>query len=465
MNNNKLIKKTVMYLIGNFSSKILSALLIPLYAFYVTTEDFGNFDFMQTLMSMLAPIIVLAIWESILKFSLSSQSSEHRTEVINNGLVFSILTIGLFLVTAPFLNSFFKFNIPYFSLFLAMVTTYILSQIMQYASRALQENKVFVISGILSTIINFIFIMILVVGRGLGIKGLLISYILGQLFICIYISYSIKIFSNFKFKELNLKLLNEMIKYSAPLVLNLISVWSLNGFGRFLINNNIGSGANGLYSFAFKFSLLITMFGSVVNMAFIEETILFVNNKNFIPHFEKQIMNITKLFMWICLLAIPVIAIFYSFIEETDYSATIIYTYPLILYSFYTILSTNIGTIFQATGQTRILFKTTLIGAVANVFISVSLITNFGIWSIIIGQLIGGLIVCLLRYIEAIRNYKIKVYFLKLVSMNITIVLIGFLSNYFKAVGNIFIFLILCIVFYTKNKTQINSIINKIVRR
>lgn len=444
MKNDSLIKKSLMYMIGNFSSKILSALLIPLYAFYISSADLGYFDYLQTLTSMLSPIVVLAIWESILKFALSEESEMEKQKVVNNGLFFSFCMLFFFLLLGILFKHVFFNNFNKYYLFLLMTFMFILGQVLQYVSRALQKNKVFVISGIISTIINFLFVIALVVFGKKGIDGLLVSYILGQLSISIYIIFSIKLHQLIKFKNIDYILMLNMIKYSAPLVLNLISVWSLSGFGRFLITNNLGVEANGLYSFAFKFSLLISMVGSVVNMAFIEETILTVKSSDFILNYEKQVINIATLFFNICVLALPIILVFYNFLESTDYYKTYIYIGPLILYAFYNILSTNIGTIFQAHGQTHILFLTTMFGAAINIIISVLLINVLGIWAIVLAQLIGSIVVSFTRYYLAYKKYRVNVYSFKLFVMTLIYLVIYFVSFKINLLGN----LILATVFF-----------------
>lgn len=68
MEGKKLIKKTGLYFIGNLSSKILTFVLVPIYAFYIKSEELGEFDYAQTIMNIIVPICFVAIWEAILKF-------------------------------------------------------------------------------------------------------------------------------------------------------------------------------------------------------------------------------------------------------------------------------------------------------------------------------------------------------------------------------------------------------------
>ena len=70
----RLLKKIGLYFIGNLASKILSAILIPIYAFYVSSSDLGIFDYSQTLMQIIVPIVYFSIWEAILKYVILADS-------------------------------------------------------------------------------------------------------------------------------------------------------------------------------------------------------------------------------------------------------------------------------------------------------------------------------------------------------------------------------------------------------
>ena len=47
--------------IGNFASKLLSFLLVPLYTNVLTTKEYGTFDIVVTTISLLLPILSVNI--------------------------------------------------------------------------------------------------------------------------------------------------------------------------------------------------------------------------------------------------------------------------------------------------------------------------------------------------------------------------------------------------------------------
>ncbi|MDT2971953.1 lipopolysaccharide biosynthesis protein [Enterococcus casseliflavus] len=420
MNNSSFIRKIGIYFIGNFSSKMFSALLIPIYAFYVSSRDLGYFDYYQSIMLMLAPILVVAIWESILKFVLNEQTQKRKNHVIRTGVLFSLamLTISYLLSMMFFLIFFNNYNSWF--LLINMILLYTLGQIWLYSTRALQKNKIFAMGGIISTGANLLFILLFIIIFNFGLKGLLLSFFLGQLTLIIYLEKKTNILKLvFKNEKLDVLLLKRMLKYSAPLVLNLVSIWGLSSFGRFIIIYFLGAEMNGVYSFANKFSLIVNMLGTIVNMAFIEEALIANKDSDFRLKFENQVNNMMKIFMEFCLILIPAIVIFYKFLGNTDYNKSLILVFPLIMYAILNIISTNVATVYQAKEQTNILLFTTVIGALVNVVFSIVFINILGIWSIILGQIIGSFTMLLTRTkiakLKFSIDYNWKVFFLLIV--------------------------------------------------
>lgn len=399
MVNKSLIKKSGLYFVGNLSSKIMSALLIPIYAFYVSADDLGYFDFSQTIMGILSPIIILAIWEAILKFVLSEDDISIKRKIMTTSALFSIIMAIVFILGAIVFNLIYEQSIKYISLIIAMIALHSLVYVWQYYARASANNKLYVIAGILSTMVNFLFVIILVIFMKMGLLGLLLAYNIGQFSIIIIIEKQIGVIRNLKLRDFEFGILKKMILFSSPLVLNLISAWIISGFGRLIVTKELGTEANGLYSFANKFSLLITMIGTVVTMAIIEEAILSVKTKGLDSNFNKTLEQLFKVFQSFALLAMPAIVMFYTIISNTDYYNSLIFTPWLLLYAVTNTMASNIGSVFQAISKTKYQFITTMLGGIVTVVVSICFIESLEITAVIIGQILGALTMMISRYI------------------------------------------------------------------
>lgn len=461
MKKNNIVRKSMFYFIGNLSSKIVSSMLVPLYAFYISVEDLGYYDYSQTIMNILVPFAFLAIWEAILKFVLSEQDINTRNKYIATSSVFTIVSSLLISICIYLFNFIFNSNISYIGYINLMIIVSAISQIWQYYARALNKNKIYVYTGILGAVLNFLLVIVLMVILDMKLEGLYISYIISNLCIFLILEYKIQIFKIIKIKNISLKYLVIMLKYSVPLVFNLTSMWLITGFGRFIITNRLGSEINGLYAFANKFSVIVNMFGAVINMAVIEEAILSVNENELGKKFKNIVENLFKMFQSAIIIALPVIMIFYFFIRNTGYFISYTYVYWLLIYAVTMTMSTNIGSIFQSTNKTNYLFGTTIIGGLVTIIISYCFINKIGIYSVLIAQNAGALAMLFARYFFAKRFINFKINWKPIVLMLILYIFSSFIYSKSVLIISFTYSIVSIIVLYFINKEQIDFLIKK----
>lgn len=395
--NKRLAKKSFIYFIGNLSSRILNFLLVPLYAYTVSTNDLGNYDYVITLANIIVPIVYMNIWEAILKFFLSKD--DEKEKIISTSIFFVFLVTLLFVLGATCLFQIYSFVAENSFLVTAIFVVFGLTTLWQYYARSINAEKIYVASSIISTIINLILNIVLICVCHMGFKGLAISYIVANLMSVIIIEFKIKMFSKFKIRKVECSLLKKMLVFSAPLVLNTISAWLLNGSSKVIIVQFLGSTENGLYAFANKFSVIVTLFGTVINMAFVEESIINSQKGKVDSYFLNTVENLFYYFINLLIIFIPIINIFYSIISTTEYFASRVYFPFLLLYALFSVLSTNIGTIFHVVNKTKYAFLTTIIGAIFFLLICFLGINSIGLYAVAIAQIIGAFVMFLLRYL------------------------------------------------------------------
>lgn len=458
---NRLLKKTAIYFIGNLSSKIMSALLIPIYAFYISAEDFGTYDFSQTLMGIISPIIVAAIWEAILRFMLSEDDDIKRKKVMSTAITFSLSMSTVFVILATIYVNFTNNSILFANQIILMIVLNTLVYIWQYSARGTANNKLFVISGIVSTTVNFIMVLILVVYLKLGLLGLYLAYNMGQLAIILILESRLKLITSLKVSDFDYGILKKMLFFSSPLVFNLISAWFISGFGRTIITLRLGNEANGVYSFANKFSILITVIGSVVTMAIIEEAILSLKNKQLDTEFYKTIQTLFLFFLGLITIAMPAINVFYIFISKTDYQSSIYFIPGLLLYAVFNTMASNIGSVFQAINKTSYQFITTLLGGIMTVIISLLFISTFGVMAVIIGQIIGAFVMLISRYIIINKFIEFKINWLPIVFLVGIFCIVSVITLNVTIFVNIIIELLCIVIIAYINKDIIMSTLKK----
>lgn len=465
MESKRLIKKTGLYFIGNLSSKILAFLLVPIYAFYIKKADLGYYDYTQTIMNVAVPIVFCAIWEAILKYILQEDSEDEKTKVLATSCGFSIFISFILIIGAYIYNGFLNEKIESLNYVIFMIISYSLMFIWQYYSRALGENRIYVLTGIIGTLVNFGLNIFLICVLKMGLNALFISYILGNVSIIVILECKLKILKKLTLKNIDFNVLKKMLIFSTPLVLNLTSTWLITGFGRFIITEKLGDAENGLYAFANKFALVISMLGSVINMAIIEEALISAKKEGIGKGFIKTIENLFRIFQSIMIPAVPAITIFYFMIKTTEYYESMAYFPGLLLYSLIMIMTTSFGTVFQVINKTKYQFITTAIGSAVTVVIAVLFIEKYKLYAVIYAQILGSAIMLLSRYIFINKYVKFKIKMLPIFIMFALYCIVSVICLNLNIAASIIMLIVSSIFILILNRDFIVYAINFIKRK
>ena len=89
----RLAKNTAIFAVGNFGSKVLTFLIVPLYTYVLTTEEYGKIDLFTTTAGLILPLVTLSIQEAMLRFVMGKEISNKAA--INNCLL--VFVSGSFL--------------------------------------------------------------------------------------------------------------------------------------------------------------------------------------------------------------------------------------------------------------------------------------------------------------------------------------------------------------------------------
>lgn len=467
MNKKRILKKTGLYFIGNLSTKLLSAILVPLYAFYVTSEDLGTFDYSQTLLNIIVPIVFVCVWEAVLKFILAEENKIKVKKIMGSTVYFSIFVSIILLIFVNIYGILIKNE--YMKYIGIMFITYGISTTWQYYARAIRENELYIRSAIFGTAVNLLANIVMLCILHMNLEALYISYILSSFTIFAVIEFKLKVIKNLNKKDLDIAILKKMLIFSIPLVINTISIWLIAGVGRIFVTNYLGAEANGLFAFSNKFSVILTFIGTVTNMAIIEESIIAGKEEGFNNSFSNTMQLIFEKWIQLLILVVPAICIFYFIIQNTEYYESKSY-FPLILiYTLFMNMSTNVGSIFQAIDKTKYVFWTTLLGGIITIIISWIGIKFIGIYSILIGQLLGALAMLIFRYFLVKKFTKMKMIWKNFIVYLLLFVIISVIALNVNVYINIVLFaIILFITAYLNRKYIIdfkNSILVKIGKK
>lgn len=408
--SNELVKKTGIYAVGNFASKVANALLIPVYGWFVAAESLGYFDYYLTLMTMLAPLCFMALWEALLRFTIGKTDEKHLSKSVSTVFVMALCAVIIIIIVAIIMCCIF-FDIAISIVSVALMTIfYGLAQIWQFFSRSFGCSRQYALSGIVAALLNFSCVLVLVCILGTQLQGLVISYVLSQASILVYLELKLKIIKKFKINNFDSNIAKQYLKFSIPMALNLLLGAFLIGFGRLLVVNYIGVEANGLYAFAMKFGSLITALGNIFSMAVIEEAVLRIGKPGHECFMDLVINNLLLILLSLASIALPAIRLLWPLLAGQEYVYSLAMVPAFIAFGVLSVGATVVGTIFNVVNKTFLNTLSMFAGCAVCTICSFVLIGQFGEKSVAWSTALGALMLFVFRYLIGKRyeSYKIN---------------------------------------------------------
>ena len=68
-----LLQNIGVFVLANFAARILNFFILPLYTFYLSTEEYGTIDLFNTMLQLLYPIFTFAIADAVLRYGISNK--------------------------------------------------------------------------------------------------------------------------------------------------------------------------------------------------------------------------------------------------------------------------------------------------------------------------------------------------------------------------------------------------------
>lgn len=389
----KLVENTIIYGIGTFGSKILQFLIVPLYTYVLTAEEYGQIDIFVITISLLVPFVTLYVQEAVIRFLTVREMSEQQA-VSNCLAIFALSIPACFCFSLLFAWSVgFTFFVPFF-ICLALNA---FMTIFQNYLRACGKTVNFVICGLINTFVFLAMNVILLVVFRMGILGYLASMIVSYVVSSLYIIVSGRLIANFSLKAINRSILARMIKFSVPLVPNGLMWWAMSAGDKYIIAFALGADANGIFSLSLKIATLVTTVFSVFMQAWELSAIEESSSEDRLSFYENVFKSMMALLVISALVVVIATRPVFLLIIDSSYYEANFYSPLLCASSVFNCVATFAGTSYLVLNNTKRSFTTTFIGACANVILCMLSITAFGLAGVSISFVVGYALVAFLR--------------------------------------------------------------------
>lgn len=442
-----LFKDTGAFALGGLGSKILTFLLVPLYTNILSTSDYGVASLILTTVSLLFPILTLAISEGTLRFSMDRK--QKKSEVLTISLLFNfgslIVLFFAFLVIQKVSTTIVKYWWFFVFYYLGMALHDSLSQYL----KGIGKTKLFAIQGVFHTFVLVIFNILFLVVFKMGLYGYLLATILGYFLTIIFIIFAGGIYKEVSKLHYNNRLMKEMLFYSFPMIPTIVAWWANSAIDKYVIVAIEGLQDNGLYSIAGKIPSIL----SVVTSLFTQAWQLSAINNCDDPDFEEYFNKIYYSYFVVSMCATSIFIMFNRILcgvlfSKGFYHAWIFVPF-LLLSNEFSSLSGILASAFRAFKKTKTLFISTIVGAVVNLVLNVVLIKLIGTIGAAFATMFSFFVVWCIRMVSVQKLIRVKLPLFKTLTsfcISIVMALLFITSVSYEYVFAFSLFFILCLI-------------------
>ena len=435
----ELIRNTFIIAIGKFSTQIVSFLLVSLYTAKLTTQEYGSYDLIITIITFITPFITLTFEESMFRFLIDAKNRREEKSIITQTVVtiLTMLTIACFMIFIVIKI----FSINTTKLFIPYVIAVVLMALMNALVRGLGKIKLYSLSNFILSVLTIVLNVVLILETNLKVDGLLLSVIIANLVMVLFLSIKLKLKEFIDFKLMNKKLMKEMLTYSIPLIPHSLSWTIINLSDRLIIAGALGTASNGIYAISNKFPTIINTVYNYFAIAWKESAAKALHEEDSGQYYNKIYEALKNMVYSATVLVIAFVPFVFNILIKGGYQEAYLYIPILVFSVYFSNMASFYGGIFSAYKKTKIIGTTTLVSAIINLVIDIVFIKTIGIYAAAISTLLASV------FLYVYRKYKIKD-FVKLKhskDMNFTIIitLIVFLSYYsnniiFKGIALLF---------------------------
>ena len=460
-----LAKNTAIFAIGNVASRLISFFLVPLYTNILTTAEYGVVDLVNTLCTVLAPILILNINEAVMRFALDKGANYKK--IMSTGLTVFVGAIfgGILVIPASSLFS----EVAQYSTYIYFYTVTLAgSQLFLCYLRGKENIAFYSVGSVLQTMTIALFNILFLAVLHKGIKGYFLAYIISNIITILFAFIAGNVREVIRDYKFDIKLTKAMAAYSVVLIPNTFMWWIMNSSDRVMVTSIIGVAANGIYAVSYKLPSLVSTLTGIFNQAWSYSAI---REDGAEDENEYNNMVFNRLISIVMLLSIALLTIVKPFLRlyvGMDYYSAWEYTPFLIIGSAYLTLATFMATSYTVHKDSfGYLFSATF-GAALNIVLNFLLIPIIHVYGAAFATCISYIAVFAFRLIHTKKYIKYNIKNKEFIGGSVFLILSSislFLDNSFGVIIQSII-LLLAVWLYAKTWIPIvRQIAKKIARR
>jgi len=408
MNKSKyLIDNIFLFFLGNFGSKALTFILTPIYTLYLSTEQYGMVDLIQSTMNLLVPLLLLGSAEATMRFAMDKRMDNNEVLTFSIYILFGgtiILAISTPLLKNIEVFSNYAIYIPW--IYFVTAGKGLLSQF----CRGIEKIRLYVMDSLMTAAILLGLTIVFLAWLKWEAHGFLLAWIISNGVSCVFLVVSGKLYRYLTISSpISKEVFQKMLYYGLPLVPHSLS-WSITSLlERYFVAIFCGLAINGLYSIAFRVPAIMAVFIEVFMQAWqlsaIKEYEVDRDNA-----FYCKVYKYYSTFIFLIgsglILSSKLIALL---LFKNEFYVAWKYVPLLMCAMTLANLQNYFGTLYTAFKKTNKLFITTISGALVSIALNLILIPWIEAYGAIIAIYISYIVVYIYRYTDTSKFIKINI--------------------------------------------------------
>lgn len=385
--------------IGTFLPKFASFIILPILTGCLTKEEYGTYDLIVVLASLVLPAATLQIQTAAFRFLVAARGDRAQSSRI----ITNILAVLLPVSAAALAAIYFLFPSQSRTLRLIVCLYFFWDALygaMGQIARGIGKNLVYSTGAIINSAGNVLFLAVLVLKLDAGLMGAVFTLLASYLAATFYIAARIRIHRYIDPGLIDRASVKEMLAYSWPMVPNAMSMWVMRASDRFVISVFMGVSANAVYAAANKIPSILTLAQNTFALAWTENASVSVNDENVGEYYSsmfRRVFDIMAGFMSFLIGAAPIL---FAILIRGDYGEALGQIPPLLMAMLFFGLSSFLGGVYVAFMKTRSVGVSTMVAAAINLVTDLSAIRWIGLYAASGSTLISYIVLFVYRSVN-----------------------------------------------------------------
>lgn len=460
----KLIKNTIIIAIGNFLPRLASFIVLPILTGYLTQEEYGTYDLITVLVSLLLPAVTLQIQTAAFRFLIDVRGDlKEEKRIVTNIFAFTFPVSIIALIILYFalfqLEPLVRLLICIYFIFDILVNT------ARQIVRGLSKNMDYSISAIIGSCGRLLFALVFVLWLRTGLVGATLTLIASVAVEFLYLIFRTRLHRYIDFSLLSKSTVKKLLKYSWPMVPNSMSMWVMRLSDRLVVTFFMGVAANAVYSVANKIPQLLMIAANTFDMAWQENASMASKDDDASTYYTQMFRAVFDFMAGVFGLLVAVAPIMFSLLIQGDYEDAYCHMTILFLAIFFLSIAAYLGGVYVAYKKTTSVGITTALAAVCNLVFDIATIQWIGLYAASGSTLISYLFLCIYRMIDLKKFVDIRYDLKRIVIVVLVLIAMSVLCFVNNTVCNILNLAIGIAMFCILDGKMIMALVRKLMRK